>query len=427
MKTWNNTSRTGVRTTQTRNPDTYKRDIDEKVRSLDREQYPLIEMNKLVGKGKAPQSKKMEVMLHESFDHWDEATSTVAGTSTEWRYMRIAVAQKSRPQSNGNMYYQPQDGFYIPATGQNVRVVMTPDAAMVVNGAELTLGTGLTGNTTTRSLAGTVVVENIEPSAIISFASGDILFTGRTIYESQNYEGLSTQEDVFFDVNYVETMDCILQVSGDQLGFYKSYGTIDDFNWQQEQKLRTFKKSVYYKLWFGERSWEVVQRDRPMITTRGIIKSIKTNVTIYEPTQTDDFERLVSNWMEEQLFRWNPNGKKKVVYCGSKFASNFNMAFREYRRSELSDKSPMPGLNIKTYDWLDYSLKLVIDGTFATGTKLENWAVGIDPLESLLCVSKDFEQHDPTLANERDKKVAWTWQGGLRHHREKSSAILRTA
>lgn len=427
MKTWNNTSRTGVRTTQTRNPDTVKRDIDEVVRTLDAEQYPLIMMNEIVGKGKAPKSRKMEVMLHEAFDHWDEVTATVIGTSTEWRYMRIAVAQKSRPQVNGNMFYQPQDTFYIPATGQNVMVVMTPDAAQVVNGAEITLGTGLTGNTATRSLAGTVVVKNLEPSAMINFLTGDILFTGRTIYESQNYEGMSTQEDVFFDVNYVETKDCILQVSADQLDFYEHYGTISDFNWQQEQKLREFKRSVYYNLWFGERSWEVVQTNRPMITTRGIIKSIKTNVTIYDPTQTDDFERLVSNWMEEQAFRWCPNGKKKVIYCGSKFASNFNMAFREYRRSELSDKSPRPGLNIKTYDWLDFSIKLIIDGTFATGTKLENWAVAVDPLESLLCVSKNFVQHDPTLANQRDKLLAWTWQGGFRHHREKTSAILRTA
>lgn len=423
-----NLARPGTRTSQTQNPDAYKRDIDEKIRSLYADQFPLIQMNELAGVGSPPKSRKVEVMLHEGFDPWDRVTAVTMGalSDVESRYMRLSVAQVSRPQANGQMFYQPQDKFYIPSTGQTVMCVMTQNAAQVINGAEWPLTTTLSGGTTTRSLAGTIVVKNIEPAALIAFSAGEIVWIGRTIYESQNYEGISTQEDVYFDMNYVETKDIILRVSSDQMDFYERYGTIKDFDFQQREIIRRFKEAVNKSCWFGERAMDSSQTNRPMHHMRGLLKSIRTNVTMYDPTQTDDFERLVSNWMEEQLFRYNPNGNKKIIYCGSKFASNWQNAFKEYRRSDLSDKKPRPGLNIRTYEWLDWQLMLVIDGTFRTGTRLENWAVGVDPMESQLCVSKNFIQHNPTMPNERDKSLVWTWEGTMRHHREKTSAILRT-
>lgn len=431
--TWNNVTRggtSGVRSTVTVNPDTIKRDVDEDVRSMQREQFPIIEFSKIVGKGKPAINKKVEVMNHEAFDHWDEITATTIGTSgnSEQRFMNITVAQRSRPQVNGNMFYTPQDTFHIAATGQKVICVMTPDYAYKVNGVEKTFSTALTGSgNTARSAVGTIVVMNVEPDPIINFTTSEFLYTGRTIWESQDYEAKSSQEDVFFDYNFVETKDCLITVTSDQLDFYNAYGTIGNFTWQQEQKLKNFKKECYYNLWFGKRAMEITEKDSPIYHLRGLIDSIKTNVTVYDPRYVNDFERLVSNWMMDKAFRYNPNDVKKVVYCGSNFAKNFNLAFREFRRSELSDQSPSPGLNIRTYDFLDFSIKMMIDGTFATDTKYTDWAVCVDPLESLLCINKEFVQHDPTLSNSRKKTIAWTWQGTIRHHREKSSAILRTA
>src|SRR6187402_2945010 len=106
--TWKNTARPGTRTSQTQNPDTFKRDIDENIRSLYADQFPLISMNELAGVGKPPTSRKVEVMLHEGFDPWDRVTAVTAGATGdgELRYARLAVAQISRPQANGQMFYQ---------------------------------------------------------------------------------------------------------------------------------------------------------------------------------------------------------------------------------------------------------------------------------------------------------------------------------
>lgn len=425
---WNNLARAGgTRTSQTVNPQTLVKDVDDQVRSLEPEATPLLAINKIIGNGPVPKSRKMEVMQHYAFDNWDEVTAVTLGTGAEIRYARLALSQKSRPAVNGSMFYYPQDTFYITATGQNVVAVVTPDAAYKVNGTEMTLGTGLTGNTTTRSVAGSIVVMNIEQSAMVSFTTSDIVFTGRTIYESQAIEAQSTQEDVIFDCNYVEHMECVLNLSGDQQKFVKQYGKLNDLNFQQREKLKAFKKQVHYKLWTGERSMELSQTNRPTYYTRGILKSIKTNVTVYDPTQTDDFERLVSNFMEEQAFRWTPNGREKIGYCGVKFLSNFDRAFREYRRSDLSDKSPTPGFHVNKYFWQGCTLSLIRDETFRQGTSLQNWCVVVDPLESQLCVETNFTGRRYEAPSDRDMKWMWEWVGGIRHHREETSAILRTA
>jgi hypothetical protein len=426
---YNNLGRPGIRTTVTTNPQAIQRDIDEKVRSLEPEATPLITMSRIIGTGAAPKSKKMEVMQHYAFDHYDEATSVTMGASgdSETRYCRLTLAQRSRPSVNGTMFYSPQDTFYLP-TGQNAMVVMTPDAALKENGSEITLTTTISGNSTTRSLAGTIVVRNIEPAPLISFTSGTVVYMGRTIYEGQEIEGISKQEDVVFDYNYVETMEEVLTLTKDQTRFVKTYGSLNDLTFQQEQTLKRFKKSVHYKLWFGERAVDLKQKNSPRHHTRGIINSIRSNVTIYDPTQTDDFERLVSNFMGEQAFRHNPNGNRKVGYCGVKFLDNFDRSFREYRRSELNDKNPYPGFHVQKYDWQGCTLTLVRDETFRQGTSRQNWCVVVDPLESQLCVVTDFKSGQWANNNDpRKLKYYWEWCGGIRHHREETSAILRTA
>lgn len=424
---WNNLARRGVRTTQTVNPQTLVKDVDDRVRSLDPEATPLLSINEIIGTGPVPKSRKMEVMQHYTFDNWDSVSEVTVGTSAEVRYARLTLEQKSRPSVNGSMFYYPQDTFYIVATGQNVVTVMTPDAAYKVNGSEMTLTAGLTGNTTTRTAANTIVVMNIEQSQIISFSSSDVIYTGRTIWESQPIEAQSTQEDVVFDCNYVEHLECVLELSGDQKKFVQQYGKLNDLNFQQTEKIKAFKKQIHYKLWFGERSMEMSQNNRPTYYTRGILKSIKTNVTVYDPTQTDDFERLVSNFMEEQAFRHTPNGRNKVAYCGVKFLSNFDRAFREYRRSDLSDKNPTPGFHVNKYFWQGCTLSLIRDETFRQGTPMQNWCVVVDPLESQLCVETNFKSRRYELPTDRDLKWMWEWVGGIRHHREETSAILRTA
>lgn len=424
---YKNLSRPGVRTTQTVNPQAVKRDIDELVRILDPESTPMLTIADYMGKGKAPKSKKMEVMQMNTFDPWDETTSTVIGTGAESRYMRITPLQKSRPTTNNSMYYYPQDQIYVSKTGQNLVVVMTPDACYQKSGADVPLTTGLTGNTTTRSAAGTIVVMNQDPSPIIDFQTSDFVFQGRTIWESQPVGGISRQQDVLFDVNYVEHKECILTMTDDQIRYNDMYGTIKDFNMQQKLTLSDFKKAIHYQLVFGERNWDLIEPNRPTIRTRGVVSSIKTNVMLYDPFQTDDFETLVSTFMDEQAFRHNPNGRKKIAYCGQKFLSNFSKSFKEYRRSDLSDYKPTPGLQVESYRWNGNSLSLIRDETFRQGTPHENWCMVVDPLESELCVALDFVHRDVTLANQRDKTWMWEWEGGIKHHREESSALLRTA
>lgn len=424
---YDNRNRPGVRTTQTVNPQTIVPDIDERIRTLAPESTPLIWLGEKLGKGGAPKSKKVQVMQYYEFDHVDTVTAVTMGTASEVRFMRLTMAQISRPTTNGTMYYYPQDKFWIPETGQTVEVVITPDAAMVVNGSEITLTGGLTGNTTTRTAGSDIVVRVVDQVPAITWTGGDIFFMGRSISESQDIEAQSAQRDVMFDCNYVEHKEAVYICTEDQTKFIQQYGKLNDLTWQQEQMIKEFKKSVEYSAFFGERAVNYDQNNRPTFHMRGLIPTIRTNVTVYNPDYTDDFEQMVSSFMLEQAFRYNTDGvNSKIAFCGARFLHNFNLAFREYRRSDISKNMQTPGLDIHSYHWMGNTLHLVRNDVFRQGTALENWCAVVEPSEAEWRVAKNFESRTFDVAYERLHKLMVEWQGTIAWHCEEKHALLRT-
>lgn len=188
--------RVGINSSTSRKPRSIQEDLSMKIQRLDPEGTPLQLISSYIGKGRAPQSHKVESVLYDSFDHWDDCTDCTVGTGAEERYARLSIAQTSRPNQQGQMYYQPQDKLKILGTDQVVEIVMTDTGRMKFNGSEITLTNGLTGNSTTATNLGDVVVRNIENKPIKDFGTSKILYMGRTIHESQKIEAESDRKSV---------------------------------------------------------------------------------------------------------------------------------------------------------------------------------------------------------------------------------------
>jgi hypothetical protein len=423
-----NLSRTGVRSTLTVNPQSVLRDISAKARRLSPTAMPLMNFLLAVGKGRPAGSKKVETRRRYAFDHLDFISAAAAGTAgppDQRRFGRLTIDQISRPYAGGKMFYQPQDKFYIFETGQVVEVVMTPDAAYKVNGSELTLTAGLTGNTTTRTAAGTVVVRCIEPVNFIAPSSSYCYFLGRTIWESQPVETQGYQNDDVYDFNFVEHKELTIEATNDQLEYINMNGKFNDFSELQAEALEQFKTSIDVSCVWGERAINVDQTGRPTHHMRGLIHAIQTNITTYSPASTVDFENLTSEWMYKQVFRYQGQSSK-VVYAGAGWINNFNQAFKEYRRSDINMSKQTPGLNISTYEWMGYKISIIRSELFRMGTPQEHWAVAFDPSVIEPRINKNFDTFDPTLPNERVKKWTVEWAATISFNLEEHLALMRT-
>lgn len=424
-----NITRRGTRTTQTVNPQSIMRDISARARTLKPEAMPLWSLLNYAKKGKPAKSKKVETRRRYAYDHLDFISAATAGTvgpPDERRYGLLTVDQISRPYSSGTMFYQPQDKFMIFETGQVVEVVITPDAAYEINGSELTLTAGLTGNTTTRTDPGTVVVRCIEPVNFIAPASGTYMYDlGRTIWESQSVDTQGMQNDEVFDFNFVEHKELTLSFTNDELEYITLHG-FDDFSEQKAEFIEKFKKDIDLSNIWGERAVNYDQNNRPTHHMRGIAKAVQTHVMVYNPDNTLDMENLVGEWMNRQVFRYQ-GVKRKTILAGAGWIHNWNNAFKEYRRSDINMTEQMPGLNIQTYEWMGFMIDIMRCELFRMGTPHEHWALALDPSVITSRVNKDFTTFDPTLPNEREKKVTIEWAGTISFDLEEHLALMRTS
>ncbi len=423
---FDNLTRGGARSSTSIDPRKIKEELDEKVRRLDPEACPLQLITDKLSRGPRPKSHKICVQQYDAFDHFDIASNFTAGTSGEARYARIRVANRSRVTTGNQMIYYPQDKITIPSTNQTVEVMITPLASKVVNGAELSLTTGLTGNTATRTAGTDIVVRNIEPQPIIPFTNTDIVYVGRTIHESQPIEASPIQRDCFYDYNWVEHKEAVVVFTEDQKEWVQTHGSVPDFTFQQREQIMEFKKSVEYSMFFGERAVNFEQAGRPTRHMRGLIPSIQTNVAVYNPDSISDFEVMFGNFLLHQGFRYNPNGKRKFAWAGAQFLQKFAMAFRDYRNIAFNKGQYSPGLNVDSYNILGMEILITRNEVFRLGTEMDHWCIIFDPQEAELRPVKTYESRPYALANERDYKWMIEWQGSIAWHREEVNAILRT-
>ena len=431
MAKYDNRSRPGIRTSTSIDPKEILEDIDQKVRILEPAATPIQTFAAKMGVGKPPRGHKIQVKQYHVFDSYDFCSACTVGTGADARLARLTLDQPSRPTTQGIMYYHPQDKFFIERTGQIVEVVMTERASMPMGDGTFysNVNTTLTGNSTTRTQQGTVLVMVTSAVPFINFTTSDVIYLGRTIYEGQPIEAESKQRDYLYDTNLVEHKEAVLEMTEDQVELVETKGEIPDWDFQQEQNMKEFKISVDYNLLFSERSIENIVPGKPKRNLRGLYHSIKTNIGVYNPNTITDFETMFGNFMYEQAFRYNATNKfSKLGFAGGRFLYDFNQAFKDYRRtSKLQDIGKEIGLDFDTYKIPGgFSVSLIRTEALRQGTPLEYWCFIIDPEQMELKIKKNYESRYYQLVNERLQKIMVEWQGTVGWHLEQYNALLKT-
>ena len=289
--TYRDMSRRGIRTSTSSDPRMKLEDISAKIRTLSAYRTPIQTLAELgiIKKGTPPKNHKTEVMQDYEFNAYDNVTAFTAGTGNYAGMALISMSQASRPDMAGQMYYQPQDTFYIPATGQNVQVIMNPTSSIRMSmgsgtGAFLsdsTLKTAFGLATDSTTPAGTILVRTILKEPIRDpGTNATAVYKQRTIFESQAIEAESSMRDVVFDCNFVEHKDATLIFTEDQR--YLIQGKyFDDLEHQRKKAIEDMKDGVEKTLLLGDRQILYGVDGRPMRFMGGLIPSIKTNVMVY--------------------------------------------------------------------------------------------------------------------------------------------------
>ena len=432
---YRNIIKPGVSSSTTRNPKTIAEDISNDIRVLRPEATPLLTLSQYLPKGKAPISHKVQTVQYYSFSHKDYSPTCIAGSTIDSKYIRfgrIKLNQPSRPDVQDVMFYQPQDKLFIGATGQTVEIVMTPTSNMSMstdNTARFVADPAFTGNTSTTCEPGFVIVRPIKAEPFKAFSSSDIIFLGRTIYEGQRIEAMPNNRDIVYDCNFVEHKEATIEMTEDQKEWVKSSLTKPDWDWQQQEMMEEFKRSIEENLMWSDRSVDMTVQGRPKRHMMGLFHAIKSNVSVYNPFAVTNFENLLSNFCFDQAFSYNPNGTKKIAICGARFLYNFNQQFNQFRRLDGTNPSDKKvGLDLDTYVLPGgFELKLIrSDEMLPRNTKFEHWAFVIDPKEMELRIKKNFLTKLYACPNERLLKLAIEWQGTIAWHREESMAVLKT-
>lgn len=410
-------------------------DVNEEIRTLDEAATPLLTLSTYLKRGAKPINPKFQSIQYHGFSHRDYVISTVMGSTVGAQYKRfgrITISQPTRPDVTDSMIYQPQDKFFIVATGQTVEVVMTPYDSISTrydNQGKLSLDVGVTGNTTSATAMGDMVVRSVTPEPLKSFTTSDIIFLGRSIYESQKIEAEGVHRDLIYDANFITHKERTMQMTEDQKEWIKSKGTKPMWEWEQTENMKDFKRDIENTLMYDVRNVDFTVPGRPKYSTQGLMNAIQTNVMYYNPDNVADWENLLGTFSFEHAFRYNPNGTKKIAICGSKFLYNFNQAFKDYRQVQgLAPDDKMVGLAVDSFRMpTGEVLKFITsDYMLPRNTPMENWCFVIDPKEMELKIVKDIQTKMYQGHNERDSHLMMEWKGGIAWHREQCMALLRT-
>lgn len=431
MDQYRNKNRLGTRTSTTIDPKLVAQDFTKTIKNLSPFATPLQTLSGKIGRGPKPKAHKIQVMQYHEFDNYDYCSAVTLGTAADGteRYARLTLDQPSRPDLQSSMYYQPQEKFFIVETQQVVEVVVTPNAAIQLEeNTDFTFpNTNLTGNTTSRSQSGTVVVRNVNPYPVAPFTTSHVVYLGRTIHESQRITATGAQRDFVWDCNFVEHKEKVLTMTEDQKKWVMTENSVPDWTFQQQEMMKEFKLEVEFNALFSEREIDMATTDRPTRHMRGLYHAIRTNIASYNPASITDFELMFSNFLYEMGFRYNPNGYNKIVLGGGRFLHDFNLAFREYRRTTDLKLPKEIALDAETYK-LPGGMAVTILRTDALQqkTKLENWAFVIDPALAKWRIVKDYESRMYANNDERDIKLMCEWQGSIAWELEQAHALLKT-
>lgn len=414
-------------------------DLDKEIRKLLPTATPMQFLTeKFSRRGPRPKSYIVEYKKMRTYDSLNFASDYSLGTGQYTRYAAIDISNTDVTRPDGPIF-APQDVVKIVDTMQSAEVVMTETGSLIESGVALQLPAALAGVVGTGLVSackpGRIIVRNVEPAAMRAASSTTGVYNlGRTLYESQDIGGPSQFGYAIYDANYVEHKEKIISCTEDEYSLIEYEDKTQTFVERKAEMLRVFKEEVEHTLFFGTRSvnYSEIQGGtrRGKYYMGGLLDTIETNITLYNPNTTTNFEHMIQNWMIQQVFRHNPNGYRRVIHAGVNALRDFQREFEEIRRISLSNGKEGPmlnGLRIDQYDYLNFTINMVRNDILRPNTPLQHWMIAIDPDEPISRIVKNYETKDPTLPNQRRKALMVEWQGTMQWNREELYSVLRTA
>lgn len=428
---YRSSARIATSTSTTNDPYIVERDIKKSLRTISPTLTPLYWLGAKLGRGAKPVSHKVEYVEYYETDPFDTITVNAVGAANEERFARITFSNTSRPGVTGEFYHL-QDVIAIIQSNQTVEVVMTSSAAKKFNGTELTLPTSITGNTTTRSAAGSVVVRVITPDAFRLKANdtADTMWLQRTIFEGQPVEAEGRIRNYEYDFNYVEHKEAIVKFTDDQLWQRSRFGN-DMIALDKTQTLKEFQMAPEHSAFLGQRAINLDNPGKPTRYMGGLLENIKTNVSYYNPTSVTDFETLVINFLHEQVFKQSVEGANnmtKLAFCGRNFLLDLNQSFQSFRQNtNVSGDLKKVGMNVDTYVLPGgYTVSFTANDVLRKETPMGNWCFVVTPNLAEWRIVKDFSSKYVEESRARIKEWMTDWQGTITWEGEQAHALLRT-
>jgi hypothetical protein len=411
--------------------------ITQQLRKVDSKRFPLVHLGSKIMKGESPKSYKLYTRQYDTFDPYDYVSDVVLGSTVGASYNTMALLtldQATRPDVTNMMVYAPQDRLVLPS-GQEVEIIMTPTES-IRRGVGYTsddyisgFPVPLTGGTDKTTGTGTVLVRTVTGAAFKPFTSGDTIYTGRAIFEGQDWEAPSRQSDFIYNCQYVEHQEARIEFTEDEWGWLQEGKKIKDNSRQVEDTKEMLMNAIETHALFGEGSFQATYENRAKTNSWGLIPSLKTHVTYYNP-DTQDFEALIGNWLIDHCYETNINKvSTKYFLAGGRFMYNFNMAFRELRQLDREGVLKQKiGLDVNAYNIMGYNMVLVPTDVFKMGTIYENWCLCIDPTMGRLCVVNGYNFNTKLLQSAVQRKHIFgvEWKGTYLWEVERSHALLRT-
>lgn len=433
MPSTGSTTRLGTRTTQNHNPQDLLPDVDEMLRRVDPTLLQFTTLLDKMPKGKKPRTNRIDCREYRPFDYLDQITGMTVGISgnNETRFANITVAQRSLIATTPtDMIYQPGDRLVIVETGQVVEVMATPTENL--SGLPSFSAT-LVGNGTQLPNPGHIIVRNIQPVAIIDLSSAlpcFLKFMGHGFHEGQPMESKSWMRDPVYNYNWLGNTEKVIEYTEEETDLIMTRGSIRDIDFQKEESYQEIKTDVELMHMDGKGAFDAVVRNKPKLHMRGLLDFVNTNQMVYNPLAANlNFEQLIRTWMTNQLFRYCPDGMRKLVLVGERLSDAFMQVFDVYRRKDISggQQANLAGVSFTSYEFNGRVIDLLTYRHFRIETPQAWWALGVNLPQIEARPHTEYRFRDATLADQRIIKHVIEWKGSMAVHLEETHALLRTA
>jgi hypothetical protein len=299
----------GIQTSITGDPRMQAIDLSDRIYKQSYSNFPFLTIYNKARRGAKPKGFKCEFMTEYETPVTDVFKDPVWGSATGANYARFARFTPEQAWRDGNIksncIYYPGDMFSIQQSDQTVMVICTPDANRKhENGSDYLVPAAVSGVSTTKSLPGTIVVMNVSTEPLRHFTVSDVNMHGKGFSETESYNGMTRTNQVVYDCNYVQGLDAFFECSKDEWDWIQKTNSFAKVETQMASTIDDFKKKVENALMFSNRSWTVTDDGSALRTMNGVIPSIKTNISFWNPASITNrgFEKLLNELFSNKYF-----------------------------------------------------------------------------------------------------------------------------